>query len=323
MRIGVVSVNLSFFGDLAKAFKDAGDRLIYYQPNGDDAQQIELLKDKCDVIFGEFAQRPIDKFLDGDIPVYVRTHRIEMYQPIAERDWSNCRIMFFSADHVKSRFINKTIFPPAHSEVSPTNLTLSLLDDRSRYPKKPYRMLMVGRWVPKKRVYTAIQLMAPRLISGEWEMWFLGSNNGSEGYGNTEYPDNVKDLINTLKINRQVRILGHIDGENYHAALRACDCIMSMSNEEGTHVGVAEAMAAGNVPFVHAWRGASKIYPNTFLTFDEFDRMLSAWEQSDFKQKLEASTNSVHFITQKGRPADEAKRVVDAIHRDVKEFQNN
>lgn len=318
MRVGVVSVNLSFFGPLARAFAQAGDKLVHFQADGATGEAARAFARGCDATFGEFCQHPIEWFLGRDLPpLYVRTHRIEMYQAVSRLDWSACRSMWFSAEHVQRRFLERCAAPPQRCEVSPTNLVASRLVGRTREACEPYRMLMVGRWVPKKRTYTAVQLMAERLRSGRWELWLLGSQAGMAGYGNAEYAENVMDLVNDLGVRRSVRLLGHLDGDRYDDALRACDAVLSLSNEEGTHVGVAEAMSAGCVPFVHGWRGASAIYPGTFLTFEEFYAALGAWEALGQEQKLGQAHGAAAFACGRGDPQEEAKRIVDSIHADV------
>lgn len=317
MRVGVVSINLHFFGDIERAFRDAGDTVVHYS-EGEDAKRFA---ESCDVIFGEFAQSPIQNFCNGSTPLYVRVHRIEMYQATARLDWSGCRIMWFSAQHVMDRFLERVAAPPIQTEISPTNLTPSFMSGRTRRATKPYRAAIIGRWAMKKRVYTALQLMAPRLIAGDWELWLIGDTAGSPGYGGAEYSQNVMDLVDELGVKNNVRVTGRLDGSSYHDALRACDVVLSMSNEEGTHVSVAEAMAAGCVPFVHGWRGAAYIYPGVFTTFDQFDRMLSAWENYNPDEKQRESEAASEWMLAKGAPQEEARRIVRAIHRDCHELE--
>ena len=66
----------------------------------------------------------------------------------------------------------------------------------------PWRVIVAGNIVPKKRVYTAVQLAHD--VGQDFHLELYGSG-GQPGYGNPEYPANVSDLIEELGMAARMR----------------------------------------------------------------------------------------------------------------------
>ena len=127
----------------------------------------------------------------------------------------------------------------------------------------PYRICLVGNFVPKKRQYTTIQMFydVVQEFGDEFKLDIVGARGMWTGYGNPEYFINCQDLIEDLGLKDKVSIFDKIAFQEMPDLYKREHIILSTSNEEGTHVSVAEAVASGCFAFVGNWRGSSDVYP--------------------------------------------------------------
>ena len=291
MKIAVVTSNANFCGPVVKELERRGHEIIWYQhpigPNGqlDFAQvtlQLGQIKQAADRIFVDFAQDPLLQVVQlCEQPITVRLHRIEMYSaanyflqaPDGSRQpfpWPRVENLIFVAQHTRDRFeaLSKQHFtpPPRHLHVIPhvgVNLDHFAFAERD-WSEPPWRILMVGNLVPKKRQYTAVSMLAD--LPPEFHMTVIGTGN-QQGYGNPEYPDNVSQLIHDLDLKPPERILskGRVEPEDMPSEYAAGHFILSAGNEEGCATVVGEGMAAGCLPLVNGWNGADALYPESSI----------------------------------------------------------
>jgi glycosyltransferase involved in cell wall biosynthesis len=273
MKVAVFTTNGSFFSPVERAFRKLGHEIQFWNSeNG--AYNLGRLLSWCDVAFVEFCQDPLHSVVSamGDHPGVVltaRMHRIEMYNRFSvspEFPWDRVDHLFVSADHVLDRFMKSRVgvSKPKSITIAPTNIV-----DPEMFPfvervwKPPYRLCLVGNFVPKKRQYTAIQYMFDlREKFGDiFRLDILGQRGSWSGYGNPEYYQNCLDLIEDLELKDIVTIYDKIPREEIAGFYAREHAIISNSNEEGTHVSIAEATMTGCIPFVGYWRGAEGVYP--------------------------------------------------------------
>jgi len=292
-KMALISTNTNFFGNLEKAFLNAGCEIQKYNHTTDvkfNYLQIGRLTNWCDFVFVDFAQDPLSDLLKYcDKPIVVRLHRIEVYNSqISSWDWSKVNLLIFIADHVKQRFEEQTKYSlkysPQKMVVLPEGVDISkfVMPETPRTYKLPLKIGMTGRIVPKKRFYTAIQLLGDIVYAQrekmtsyyqepelQYELHIAGSYaNPFSGYGNVEYYQNCLDLITALNLQDRVNFLGHI--QDMSKFYQNVDFFLSLSNEEGYHASVMEAMACGCIPMVHCWKGAEDIYSEfIFKGFEE------------------------------------------------------
>jgi len=275
MKVAVFTTNGSFFSPVESAFKRLGHEVQYWRSE-QAAYDLGRLLSWCDVAFVEFCQDPLPSVVSamGDHPGVVlaaRMHRIEMYNRLSNDPkfrWDKVDHLFVSAEHVLDRFMQNRagVSKPRNITIAPTNII-----DPEMFPfverswKPPYRICLVGNFVPKKRQYTAIQYMFDlREKFGDlFRLDILGQRGLWSGYGNPEYYQNCLDLIEDLDLKDIVTIYDKIPREEIPGFYAREHAILSNSNEEGTHVSVAEAAMTGCVPFVNSWRGSKTVYPET------------------------------------------------------------
>jgi glycosyltransferase involved in cell wall biosynthesis len=89
----------------------------------------------------------------------------------------------------------------------------------------------------------------------------VGQRGSWSGYGNFEYYQNCMDLIEDLQLSDVVTVYDKIPHEQIPGFLAREHAIISNSNEEGTHVSIAEGAMTGCIPFVNCWRGVEEVYP--------------------------------------------------------------
>lgn len=265
MRIAILSSNRNFSGGIEAELLRRGHELEIYEHTEDgeaNAYSVGRILATCDTVFCDFVQEPVSAALAyHEGRTIVRAHRIEMYHPhLAEMNWSNCDVLVFIAAHVQERFLARLTGQRPKMVVNLGHVGVDLekfaLAERTWEP--PYRLLMAGNIIPKKRQYTAIQLLAD--MPSDTELWVIGLPMGDAGYGNGEYWQNCGDLADSLGLHGRVHYREHVPQSELISIMGQCHFVLSASNEEGCHTTVAEGMATGLVPLVNCWRGAEQMY---------------------------------------------------------------
>lgn len=300
MKIVVVSVNLNFFreidAELAKHHTVRYFRTTQYQRVNDVA--LGQLCQWADLIFCEFAQSPFEFSLvfSPAKHIVVRIHRVEIYsENLYDLNWNAVDLVIFSAEHVQKRFMEKlrarnreagvAVNEPMKTLVVPTNVyDPQMFRWRKRRFRQPYKLCAVGKMLSKKRFYSLVQMFAdlPKCFTLD----LLASSvpvGMKAGYGNTEYEQNVKDLIEILGLKHRVKIIPGLPHDKMPQFFHDHDIIVSNSNEEGSATAIAEAMACGCYPIINCWRGAETLYSEeyVFRTPKEFVDKVLSWSTSD------------------------------------------
>ena len=276
MKVALFSTNDNFFGPVAVELKKRGHEVRAWKETASftNGYNIARLMQWADLAFVEFVQTPFAEVLAAkkdfpNVKLVARLHRIEMYGDHVENektDWTLVDTLFVSAHHVAERFLQKRDkkSKPKEVIVAPTNIAdPKLFPFVERKWQPPFRICMVGNFVPKKRQYTAIQMFwdVQQATNGQFIFDIVGQRGSWSGYGNPEYYQNCLDLIEELKLKDSVQIYDKIAHSEMGSFLAREHVLISNSNEEGTHVSVAEAAVTGCIPMVNCWRGAKGVYP--------------------------------------------------------------
>jgi len=277
MKIGVATSNDAFLKPLENELNRRGHDILKYRHTGDprqDAFQLGQLRALSERAFVDWAQDPLLEVLGGPKDpwaethlVFCRVHRIEMYLDdyIQQIPWPKVAGLFFIADHVRERFLAKVPAPPRNVIALPhvgIREDMWWIDEAARSWEPPYVIVMAGNIVPKKRVYTAVQMLAD--LPEEFHLHIYGQG-GQAGYGNPEYHINIGDLIDDLGLGNRVQGRPPVPHEELCGIFQRAHFVLSASNEEGCHTSVAEGMACGCVPLVGGWRGAGNVYPEEWV----------------------------------------------------------
>ncbi len=276
MKFGIFSLNLSFFKPVADALTKRGHQLLYYKDTGnqrEDGFQMGRLLQWADAYFIDFCQTPLPEVLQRNNafkkPVFSRLHRIEVYNKLTSDKnfpWDQVDVLFASAPHVLDKFMHKRSgkSKPKEVVIAKTNTvdTNKFMWTERRW-KPPFRLCMLGNFVPKKRQYTLIEMMfdVNLMHPNKFKLDIVGHKGLWSGYGNAEYYENCLDLIEDRKLEDVVTIYDPLPHDKVPEFLQDEHVIISNSNEEGTHVSIAEGLCSGCLAFVHNWRGSQAVYP--------------------------------------------------------------
>ncbi len=266
MKIGVATSNTNFIGGLLEEIDKVRDHDVRCYEHTTDllnmGWQIGRMCSECDAVFVDFAQDPLLTIMMGfGGRLIVRAHRLEMYAAgIEEWPWDRVECLVFIADHVRERFMGRLTGARPRSVVTlpHVGVNLDMFKPQQRSWAPPYRILLAGNVVPKKRQYTAVQMLAD--MPEDVCLSIIGKCGTFPGYGNDEYGANVTDIVDDLGLKPRVSYQDHIPQETLASYMGECTWIGSWSNEEGCHTTVAEGMATGLIPLVSSWRGAEAMY---------------------------------------------------------------
>lgn len=288
MNVGFVTSNDAFSKPIIDELNRRGHEVLQYRHTDSGEQnafQLGQLKANTDRVFVDWAQTPLEHVLaelePETHPIFCRAHRIEMYNDafLASVPWHKLACMFFIAEHVKTRFLEKVSTPPRNVVVVPhvgIDGDFWTIDEATRKWEPPWTIVLAGNIVPKKRVYTAVQLLYD--LPEGFHLAIYGGGR-QDGYGNHEYPQNVTDLVQDLGLTDRVHGSPPVPQEELREAFQRAHFVLSASNEEGCATVVAEGMACGCVPLVNAWRGAEKVYPEEWIwrSPKEFYELIEQW----------------------------------------------
>lgn len=282
MKVAYISSNVgadgmpAFGRPIIDELDARGHEVLVYQHTDDavvNAYQLGQIKAQADRVFVDWAQTPLDLVLQqwgpGDCPVIVRAHRIEMYnrQFLQSLPWGRVAVLLFIAKHVEERFLEAIENEPPERVVNVGHVGVDTAfwtpgEPGVRSASPPWRIVIAGSIVPKKRQYTAVQMLAD--MPEAFHLDLIG-NLGLPGYGNAEYGENITDLARELKLEERIQACGALPPEGLREKLQQAHFVMSASNEEGCATIVAEGMACGCVPLLNCWRGVREVYPEGWV----------------------------------------------------------
>lgn len=276
---------------------------------------------QADIIFFEFAQWPIEilPHIPKDKKIIVRLKRMELYRDTTIKEnipWNKVDLLICSAKHVEERFIeyrqDKTM--PRKIITIPTNtITPDKLQTQPKNFHLPYRFVMAGNVVPKKRQYTAIQMLAS--LDVPWRLDIVGPTGVLSGYGNDEYLVNLEDLTDELGLlDGTVVYTKWLEKTELAKLYHKCHFVLSLTNEEGSHKAVTEAMSYGCIPLINCWRGAANVYPDKFIFKDMSSFYVLLTETT---KKMEVLSKEAQDYVMKRYKID---RINDIYKQEMKEF---
>lgn len=329
MKITVVSLNLTAFDAILLRMKLRGHTVHFWKQTKDQAKNFVELGRLCqwaDLIWCEFCQHPIEGVLRM-FPmrkIVVTLRRIEMYSPIYTLNWAAVDLLIFSCNHVKRRFYNY-LEKSNLERKTPTNLPKkdyvyqsSIYDGEifKWVPRKlgpPYNICVVGHIVPKKRVYTLVQMFAD--LPNHYHLNILGKHIHRTGYGNIEYLRNIEDLIEILDLGERVTFHDWRKRGEVPAFFANQHLIVCNSNEESRARILAEAMACGVYPLISHFRGAEELYPEQYIydTPAGFVNKVLEWEALPLEKKLEESKGLSKLVSTTVREAEAYVKEMEGI----------
>jgi glycosyltransferase involved in cell wall biosynthesis/ubiquinone/menaquinone biosynthesis C-methylase UbiE len=322
MKVGFVTSNAAFSQPIIDELTRRGHDVCLYRhsPNeGENLWQLGQAAATVDRVFVDWAQPPLEQVLSNfDCPIFVRAHRLEMYSPeyLQGLPWNKVSTLFFIADHVRARFCEALQAAQPHRVVVLPHVGIDgsfwVPDPELRQWEPPWRIVIAGNIVPKKRIYTAVQML--RDLPEDFTLSIRGSCS-MPGYGNAEYAQNITDLIMDLGLMKRVDADKSLPPEQLREVYQRSHFVLSASNEEGCHTAVAEGMACGCVPLVNAWRGADKVYPPEWVWRSPKDLygLCEDWAAFPLERKQGLSDAMRDFVVPRYEAAAVASTICDYI----------
>jgi len=268
-----------------------------------------------DVVFFEFCTEfvPTCLRLRDDIVSIVRVIDYDIFRPeIREVDWGRISLLITVSETMWQQVqglvqnVQKNIIHPV----------LMLDPARWQYVERKYdancRILLVGRCIPKKRIYSAIQMLAE--LNERYTLRIVGDYQHDK-YDFDGYLYNCLDLAETAGVADRVEWVGKVDDDPLLREYQSADIILSNSMREAAHYAVAEGMLTGCYPLVHFWRGADAIYERKwlFVTVSEFVQKITRWAQAHGSTKRKWAREASDYIAQRYDVGVVAPALVDKI----------
>lgn len=221
-----------------------------------------------DVTFFEWASNLLIEATKGPVtqPIVARLHSGEL--AIAQQvQWQKVHTTIVVSNQQGRRF-QQSAKPQTRVVVIPYGVDLDAF--RPQMTSFAYRLCMVCRLVPIKRVYEVIIALHTLRNKGyPYTLHLLGAvNHQTEGEG-ALYPLAVHELIDKLGLGNAVfQYAPRPDVWNW---LPSMDVFISNSYWEGLQVALLEAMACGCYCLSHQWGGAEEALPLRSLFLSEAD----------------------------------------------------
>jgi glycosyltransferase involved in cell wall biosynthesis len=227
---------------------------------------------RFDIIFCEWGLgniRFISKNKRPNQKLIVRIHLQEFSTCfLKETQWENVDAMIFISEFQLGRF--KSLFPE-HAHKS--RLIYNVIDcnelDREKEPDAKFTLGMMGILPARKSPHLGIGILkelkkhdsrfrisikSKRPEELEW-VWKRAEEK--------EYYEQFYNQIDALGLKDSVIFEPH--GDDVSEWFRKVGFILSPSEFEGSHQSVAEGMAAGSIPVIRNWDGATPLYPEKYV----------------------------------------------------------
>lgn len=237
-----------------------------------DAAKSEQLLQWADIVFCEWCLVSARWYSQRKRPgqkLFIRLHSQEMNLPFRyELEWSNVdAIIFINFQHYAAFCTEQ----PEHRDkaVIIFNDVPSDALDQPKLPGAEFNLGFVGLSPQLKRPDLAVEILAqlrrldPRYVLAikgrmPWEYSWLWERPAERSF----YSEFFASLEAGPDRNA---VVFDCFGDDMNAWYSKIGFILSASDREGSHQAVAEGMAAGCIPIIRNWDGATPLYPSRFV----------------------------------------------------------
>jgi glycosyltransferase involved in cell wall biosynthesis len=243
-----------------------------------DEQRSRSLLGQSDVVFCEWALGNIEWYSQHKRPgqrLVVRLHLQELDVPYLERvDWDAVDLICLIAPETRNVFLSR--FP----ELAPkTRLIYNLVDtadfDRPKEASAAHVLGLIGIAPSRKGPHLALEILQRlRALDPQYTLRVKGKDPREYDWlwrrpEERAYYERLFSTLEEAKADGSVVFDPH--GDDVADWFRNVGYVLSTSDFEGSHQAVAEGMAAGAVPVIRNWAGASMLYPDRYVfgTVDE------------------------------------------------------
>ena len=219
-----------------------------------DGDQVEWPQ-PCDLLWIEWCDEAAVQLTNAPkvAPIIIRLHSFEAFTPwVGQVKWSQVDHLVFVAEHVKERVLREYEIKGPEIHVIPNGVDLDRFCPPEPDERAGRKIGWAGGISHKKgpELFAAV-VQAVHAHDPSYEFHVAGEYQDAryEEYFKVALPEGV------------VTFHGQIAPEEMPAFWQSMDYTLSTSPWESFQYAIAEGMACGCTPLVHAWPGADKVYP--------------------------------------------------------------
>jgi len=289
----------SFLGDIVDYLKTKYDVRTCYSNNN---QEIESAVQWADIVWLEWANE-LTIHIINNVPsiskkkVICRVHSYEVLSGYLPRiSWSKITKTIFVADHVLK--IAQEVHPPIsyQTESLVINNGLNLIKFQFKERKPGFNIGVVGSISHKKNPSMWVEVLS-RLVQLDRRYTLKIAGEFQE----LRYKYYLDSIIFKLGLTNNVRFYGYIDNIPEWFETNEINYLLTTSPFESFGYSIAEAMAMGYRPLIHAFPGSEDIWPRhcVFGTVNELIDMVRNRQDYDsraYREFIEAKYSSRHQL---------------------------
>lgn len=275
-RVLIAGHDLKFFSNIQQHLERSGAEVRVDRWHGHKAHDEPASRDAlawADVVVCEWCLGNAEWYAQrrrGDQRLVVRFHRQELETEFPPRlDVDAVDTMVFVAERVRRLAVERYAWDSLHTEVV-HNAVDTLRLDRPKLPGHEHNLAMIGLVPRLKGLKRALDLLVAlrrhdrryRLsLAGAlpWEKEWVWNRASERRYFTDQF-----DRVRSHRLLRDaVSFEGHVG--DVCSWLEKVGVVLSMSDLESFHLGLAEGMASRAVPVIRPWEGAEELYPTEWI----------------------------------------------------------
>lgn len=242
--------------------------------------------------------------------IVTRLHSMEVATAAHLVDWSRVDVAIVVSEQMKQRLLRVANTPPQRLEV----INHGVNPEHFRFTQRPfrYRIGMVARVVPVKRVYEAVLTVYELRRCGHPFTLTVAGPLGDDL--EPRYPWAIRELIERLDLTEHVSLLGPVsDPASFYQEI---DIFLSNSFWEGQQNALLEAMASGCYCLSHCWGGVEEVLPpeQIYVTDSELQAKLAAYAALSEHEKTEKQMRTRQIVKDKFSETEMVARVLSSVH---------
>jgi polysaccharide pyruvyl transferase CsaB len=267
----------SFLGDIVDFFKGKYDVRTCFTSS---RQEIDECVGWADWIWLEWANEMAQYVTNAapkikDKKVICRLHGYEVFTDFPNRiNWSVVDHLIFVAHHKQTIFNRKFDGRPAHQWVVQNGVNTS----RFRVPqnkRNTKKLVLLGSINYRKGLLLLLQFYHELLNRDpSYHLYIRGE------FQDLRLEIAARKMIEELSLEEKLEFVPRIDALSEW--LEDKSHILSFSIEESFHYAIAEGMASGMKPVIHAWPGSRDFWPGQFI-FRNLEEFLSIMAEEEFR----------------------------------------
>jgi glycosyltransferase involved in cell wall biosynthesis len=279
----VAGHDLKFLTELIASFRRAGYSVLVdpweSHTGHDEKRSLRLLREADTVVCEWCLGNAVwySRHVGSGQKLLVRFHRQELETGHPEAvDWSRVDTLVFIAPQVQADAVEAF---PSMRAARPRfiwNYVNAAELDRPKHPAAAHTLGLVGMVPQLKRLDRALDILERVVRVDESFTLRIKGKRAADYAWMAKRPNELAYFEAQEERIRQSPLLQgrvHFDphGSDMPEWYRGIGYILSVSDVEGSHVAVSEAMASGAIPVITGWRGAEDLYPreHCYTSVDE------------------------------------------------------